>query len=188
MVLEAWANILNRVLDSRLVICVPEGAVRQDMAHFFAALGVAPDRISAFSKVSHEEFWKLHSEVDIVLDPFPFGGGTTSCETLWLGVPMVTCTGREGGDFAPRFSSRMGYSFLSSLGAAELAAETVAGYIDIAVNLAGNPEQMVLLRQTLRRRMASAPLTDEMRFILEMEEAYRSMWQAWCGINQNLQR
>lgn len=178
-VLEAWASILSRVPDSRLLMCVPEGEIRQQMAAFFRARGIDPARIDGFAKVSHEDFWALHAEVDIALDPFPFGGGTTTCETLWLGVPLVTCTGREGGDFAPRFASRMGYAFLSNLGLPELAAASIAEYIEIAVALAQEPERLKVLRQTLRPRMAAAPLTDAARFVREMEAAYRAMWQDW---------
>lgn len=176
-VLEAWAQILRRVPNSRLLICVPEGGVRQRMAHFFADRGVDPQRIQAFAKVDHHTFWALHGEVDIALDPFPFGGGTTTCETLWLGVPVVTCTGMAGGDFTPRFSSRMGYAFLNNLGLAELAAPSVAEYIEIAASLANDPARLVALRQSLRPRMTNAALTDEARFVREMEAAFRGMWR-----------
>ncbi|MDP2794976.1 MAG: tetratricopeptide repeat protein [Sulfurisoma sp.] len=176
MVLEAWAQILGRVPDSRLLICVPEGQVRQGMARFFAERDIAPQRIQAFAKVDHPTFWALHGEVDIALDPFPFGGGTTTCETLWLGVPVVTCTGKTGGDFAPRFASRMGYAFLNNIGVPELAVESVADYIETAVALASDRNRLAELRQSLRSRMAAAPLTDEGRFAREMEAAYRGMW------------
>jgi predicted O-linked N-acetylglucosamine transferase (SPINDLY family) len=177
MVLEAWAQILNRVEGSHLLICVPEGSVRQQMLAFFAEKGIASERIRCFAKVSHQEFWQLHHEVDIALDPFPFGGGTTTCETLWMGVPLVTVTGKNGGDFEPRFASRMGYAFLNNLGLAELAANSVAEYVEIAANLARNPDRIAELRRILRPRMAAAPVTDEPRFVREMEAAYRSMWQ-----------
>ena len=180
-VLEAWAEILQRVPGSRLLICMPEGQIREQLARIFSARGVHSDRITGFNRVCHEEFWKLHAEVDIALDPFPFGGGTTSCETLWLGVPLITCTGREGDDFAPRFSSRMGYALLNSLGLPELAAETVSDYIATAVNLAGDRKRLAGLRQSLRPRMASAALTDEKRFVREMEAAYRAMWNEYVN-------
>lgn len=185
-VLKAWANILRLVPNSRLVICVPEGQIRDQMARFFAERGVIPERISAFAKLSHEDFWKLHSEVDIALDPFPFGGGTTTCETLWMGVPLVTVTGSQSSiisdpnSFPARFASRMGYAFLNNLGLPELVAETVPQYIDIAVQLASDIPRLAQLRQSLRPRMAAAPLTDEARFVREIEEAYRAMWRHWC--------
>ena len=175
-VLAAWANILERVAGSRLLLCIPEGTVRQEVALFFGGRGIDPARIDCFAKVSHTDFWQLHGEVDIALDPFPFGGGTTTCETLWMGVPVITVTGREGGDFPPRFASRMGQAFLYNLGLNELVAGTVVEYCDIAVNLARDENRLRTLRKTLRSRMANAPLTDEARFVQEMEQAYREMW------------
>lgn len=180
-VLDAWATILRRVADSRLLLCIPEGTVRREVARIFESRGVNPARIDCFAKVSHAEFWALHAEVDIALDPFPFGGGTTTCESLWLGVPVVTVTGREDGDFAPRFASRMGRAFLLNLGLGELVTETVADYCDTAVALADDPARLCGLRQTLRPRMAASPLTDEKRFVAEMEAAYRAMWQNRSG-------
>jgi predicted O-linked N-acetylglucosamine transferase (SPINDLY family) len=181
MVLAAWAQILSRVPDSQLVICVPEGEIRQQMARFFSERGIHTERLAAFAKLNHQDFWKLHGEVDIALDPFPFGGGTTTCETLWMGVPVVSVTGSEGGDFSPRFASRMGYAFLNNIGLPELVANTVSQYVDIAVRLAQDPERLAYLRASLRSKMASAPLTDEARFAREMEEAYRAMWRTWCS-------
>jgi predicted SAM-dependent methyltransferase len=185
LMLKTWSDILNQVPNSRLLICVPEGVIRDNMFSYFAGRGILSERISAFAKVSHPEFWKMHAEVDIALDPFPFGGGTTSCETLWLGVPLVTCTGIAAGEvleqsFVQRFASRMGYAFLRSLGLQQLAAQTVAEYVSIAVALAKDKERLAQLRQTLRARMANSPLTDEPRFVNEMEAAYRAIWQAWC--------
>jgi len=182
-VLAAWAEILQRVPDSRLIVCVPEGEIRQKMAQFFQTRGIDPGRIDCFAKVDHATFWKLHGEVDIALDPFPFGGGTTTCETLWLGVPLVTCTG-EGGDFPPRFASRMGKAFLSNIGHPELVAGNIRDYIDTAVALALDRERLKALRQSLRPAMAAAPLTDVKRFVTEMEAAYRMMWQDWLNTEQ----
>ena len=180
-VLAAWAEIMKRVPDSRLVICVPRGKIREEMARIFSEYGVAPERIHPFDKVDHTSFWALHGEVDIALDSFPFGGGATTCESLWMGVPLVTVTGSANAEFSPRFASRMGYAFLNSIGLPELAAETVAGYVEIAAGLAHDSDRLTGLRQTLRDRMAAAPLTDESRFVDEMENAYRAMWLEWCG-------
>lgn len=193
-VLEAWARILAAVQDSRLIICLPEGTVRQTVARFFSERGVAPERLFAYAKLQHDAFWALHADVDIALDPFPFNGGTTTCETLWLGVPLVTCTGdspeevqrrpahtgKTGMHFPARFASRMGYTFLNSLGLPELAAPNEDAYVEIAVALAKDRDRLEQLRLTLRSRMSSAPLTDELRFVKEVESAYRSMWQNVC--------
>jgi predicted O-linked N-acetylglucosamine transferase (SPINDLY family) len=176
LVLGAWAEILAQVPDSRLVLCIPEGKVRDELVRVLSERGVDPGRVQCFVKVGHADFWALHAEVDIALDPFPFGGGTTTCETLWMGVPLVTCTGREGGDFEPRFASRMSAAFLRNIGLPELATETVDNYVALAVSLANDISLLTRLRSELRPRMAAAPLTDANRFAREMEAAYRGMW------------
>lgn len=179
-VLECWAMILAAVPESRLMLCIPEGQVRQEVVALFARHGVRAGRLTFYVKLPHEQFWEIHGEVDIALDPFPFNGGTTSCETLWLGLPLVTCTG--GADsFAPRFASRMGFAFLHSLGLTELVTQDESGYIRCAIELAGNAARLTELRQTLRQRMASSPLMDEPRFVREVEAAYRTLWRAWVA-------
>ncbi len=121
----------------------------------------------------------MHAQVDIALDTFPFNGGTTSCETLWLGVPLITCTGGAG-SFEPRFASRMSYAFLKSIGLQEFAADNEENYVNLAVALARDTEKLTKLRAVQRSLMASAPLTDEPRFVREVEAAYRIMWHEWC--------
>lgn len=178
--LDAWARILQQVPHSRLVIGVPSGRARVDVASFFESRGVSASRIDAFDKMEHARFWALHGEIDIALDPFPFNGGTTSYETLWLGVPLVTCTG-EGGGFAPRFSSRMGKAILDTLGLPELVAATPDEYVAKAVGLAKDVMRLVTLRQQLRGMMAASPLLDEKLHAREIEAAYRGMWREWCA-------
>jgi protein O-GlcNAc transferase len=178
--LEAWAGILRRVPSSRLVIGLPPGRARRETAAFFESRGVPASRIDAYDKMQHERFWAMHAEIDIALDPFPFNGGTTSYETLWLGVPIVTCTG-EGGGFAPRFSSRMGKALLESVGLPQLVGGSPADYEDLAVGLAEDKPRLVELRATLRDRMRGSVLLDERLHAREVERAYRELWRQWCG-------
>ncbi|MDP3137276.1 MAG: hypothetical protein Q8N17_13230 [Burkholderiaceae bacterium] len=186
MVLRAWAAILKSVPQSHLTVCIPQGSVRQRLAQFFATQGIDAGRIQAFSRLPHDQYWALHSEIDIALDTFPFGGGTTTFETLWLGVPVVCCTGSTpapgqsklpDNSFEARFSSRMGAQFLGSLRLAELAGESVDDYVRIAVALARDPARLQALRAGLRERMRASPLVDAPQFAADMEAAYRSMWQ-----------
>jgi len=179
-VLECWCAILRELPGARLLLGVPAGALRREVANFFAQRGVEADRIDAYDKVPHPSFWALHSEVDIALDPFPFNGGTTSYETLWLGVPLVTCTGGPA-SFAPRFASRMGQAVLQAIGLPELAAKDEAGYVATAVALARDPARLVKLRAELRPRMAASPLLDEALHARGVESAYRAMWSEWCS-------
>lgn len=180
-VLECWATILAAVPESRLLLCIPEGKVRQEVVALFARHGVRAGRLTFYAKLPHEQFWEIHGEVDIALDPFPFNGGTTTCETLWQGVPLVSCSGGPDG-FTPRFASRMGLSFLMAVGLPELVATTESEYVRIACALAGDPGRMTELRGALRERMANSPLTDERRFVREVEAAYRTMWKEWLQV------
>lgn len=94
---------------------------------------------------------------------------------------LVTLTGKTDGEFAPRFASRMGYAFLKNIGLPMLACQTSADYIKTAVDLALDVALLTTVRQTLRARMTQSPLTDEARFVSEMESAYRAMWQDWIN-------
>ncbi|WP_292938411.1 glycosyltransferase family 41 protein [Noviherbaspirillum sp.] len=182
--LAAWAEILRQVPDSRLLLCATPNEIAGSLERYFAERGVASDRVTTFASVGHEKFWALHAEVDIALDPFPFNGGMTSCETLWLGVPLVTCTGVDGEEtestFPARFSSRMGYAFVNGIGLPELAARTIPEYIELASSLARSPMKILELRATLRGRMSASPLMDKERFVCELETAYRAMWRDFC--------
>jgi predicted O-linked N-acetylglucosamine transferase (SPINDLY family) len=109
--------------------------------------------------------------VDIALDTFPYHGTTTTCEALWMGVPVVTLAGQT-------HASRVGVSLLSNLGHPEWIATSPEGYVKIAVELAGDLPRLAQLRSTLRGRMEASPLMDAPGFAREIEAAYREMWRA----------
>ena len=180
LALETWARILSQVPNSRLLIGLPVGRTRVEIARFFEQRGIAAHRIDAFDKMPHADFWAMHALVDIALDPFPFNGGTTSYETLWMGVPLVTCTGGPGA-FAPRFASRMGATVLAAIGLPELVAQTPDEYVRIAVALANDIQGLVQLRRELRERMRASVLLQEDLHVRETEAAYRAMWREWCA-------
>jgi predicted O-linked N-acetylglucosamine transferase (SPINDLY family) len=150
------------------------------VGRFFESRGVAATRIDAYDKIPHAKFWELHAEVDIALDPFPFAGGTTSYETLWLGVPVVSCSGEAGG-FAPRFSSRMGKALLHGLDLQELVTDDPQAYVTTAVALARDPARLRELRASLRARMGASALLDERLHAAAFESALRGMWRQWCA-------
>ncbi|MBI4625476.1 MAG: hypothetical protein HY736_19925, partial [Verrucomicrobia bacterium] len=107
-------------------------------------------------------------------DPFPFPGGTTTCDALWMGVPVITLAG-------PTPVTRGGFSVLSNVGSPELAAHSVDDYIEKATALARDLPRLAALRASLRERMANSPLMDAPRFARNLEAAYRTMWHRWCG-------
>ena len=184
--LRAWAEILRRVPDSRLLINAPQGEPQRRLAQFFGEQRIDLARVDCFTHSDHNRFWHLHHAVDIALDPFPFNGGMTTCETLWMGVPAVSCSGSdltlEGFAFPSRFASRMGRAMLQAIGRPEWVADTIPGYIDCAVQMASQPERLARWREAQRRQMAQSPLMDERAFVADVEAAYRTMWRERCEV------
>ncbi|MCC6302916.1 MAG: tetratricopeptide repeat protein, partial [Gammaproteobacteria bacterium] len=172
--LDGWAGILRAVPGSRLVMTgLPEGSARRALHDRFAARGVDPARISLHGKLPHADYWRLLTEIDIALDPFPYAGTTTTCETLWMGIPVVSLAGESS-------VSRSGLALLSSLGLQELVANDAADYVRIASELAHDPQRLSRLRQEIPQRFDASPLRDEAAFTRDLEDAYRDMWRQWC--------
>jgi predicted O-linked N-acetylglucosamine transferase (SPINDLY family) len=121
-----------------------------------------------------EEYFALYRQIDIALDTFPYGGGTTTCDALWMGVPVVSLVGRTA-------VGRGGLSILSNVGLPELAARSEEEYVRIAGELAGDLPRLGNLRANLRQRMAQSPLMDAPRFARNIEAAYRQVWRQWCA-------
>jgi len=170
---EAWGRLLQAVPGSRLMVCCPLGAHREQVRGELAAAGVDPQRLIFAAKVPMVEYLERYHEVDIGLDPFPYGGGTTTCDALWMGVPVVSLRGRTA-------VGRGGVSILSNLGLAELIAENTDQYVAIAKALAEDLPRLAELRGGLRQRMRRSPLMDGEQFARDVESAYRQMWRRWC--------
>ncbi len=116
----------------------------------------------------------LYNQVDIALDPFPYHGTTTTCEALWMGVPVITLAGQT-------HVSRVGVSLLTNMGLAELIAATPDAYETIAVELAHDLPRLSSLHSSLRHRMERSPLLDAPQFAREVETVYRQAWRIWCA-------
>jgi predicted O-linked N-acetylglucosamine transferase (SPINDLY family) len=172
--LALWAEILHRVPGSRLLLHCPEGSTRERLLGELGAKGITRDRVQFAPFLSMAQFFAQHHQIDIALDPFPYGGGTTTCDALWMGVPVVTLQG----DLAV---SRGSASILATIGLPELIAADPAAYIDIALRLAGDPSHRAALRGNLRAQMRRSPLMDAPGFINGLETAYRTMWSHWCA-------
>jgi predicted O-linked N-acetylglucosamine transferase (SPINDLY family) len=169
-----WCELLARVLDSRLVIVgIPEGRSRERLLKDFAAAGIAVSRITMVGRVALTEYFRCFDSVDIALDTTPYSGGTTTCDALWAGVPVVTAPG-------PRPFSRSAASILSTAGLADWIASTPEDYVRIAAGFAREEAKVAELRRSLRQTMRESPLMDEARFVRDLEAAYRAMWRAWC--------
>ena len=173
-VIALWCRLLERLPDARLLIVgLSLDSIREEYLSRFAGHGIAAERVSLGDFQSFRDYLALHRAVDVMLDTFPYAGGTTTCHSLWMGVPVVSLVG----DSAP---ARSGVSLLRAIGLDELVAETPQRYLDIAADLAGNPERLSTLRTGMRARMSASPLMDIAPFTRHLEQAYRSMWRRWC--------
>ncbi len=173
-----WAAILNRVRNSRLLIksrLLADDQIRVRYQDLFASHGIDAERFDLLSAIpSMRGHLAAYERLDIGLDPFPYNGTTTTCEALWMGVPVVALAGE-------RHAGRVGLSLLSTAGLPELAAETGEEYVEIAVQLAADLDRLSALRRDLRRRTSASPLCDAPAFARKVEAAYREMWRRWCA-------
>ncbi len=172
-VLELWAQVLKAVDRSQILIRAAEGSHRQHTLDFLEQQGVSPSRVNFVGNQSRLQYLELYHRIDIGLDTFPYNGHTTSLDSFWMGVPVITTVGRT-------VVGRAGLSQLMNLGLSELIAETPEQFVRVAVELANDLPRLTELRATLRHRMMNSPLMDAPRFTQNIEAAYRMMWQNWC--------
>jgi len=176
-VVIAWARILDAVPGSRLVIKagpLADTTVKDRLTNRFARQGIPGDRLDLRESSTHAEMLAQYGDIDIALDPFPFNGGMTTLEALWMGVPVVTIAGNS-------VVSRQTVSALSNSGLADqLAFADVDAYIQGAVALANDHAQLAKLRREMRPRMAASPVCQPEQFVRDLEALYRRMWAAWC--------
>jgi predicted O-linked N-acetylglucosamine transferase (SPINDLY family) len=173
-VLRLWAEVLRAVSDSRLLLLTPEGPQRQSTRDRLSEEGVSPERVTFVAHQPRQAYLGLYQQIDVMLDTFPYNGHTTSLDSLWMGVPVVTLVGQTA-------VGRAGLSQLTNLGLPELIGSTPEDFVRIAALLAGDLPRLSDLRLTLRGRMEASPLMDVERFARGVEAAYRGMWHRWCA-------
>jgi predicted O-linked N-acetylglucosamine transferase (SPINDLY family) len=171
--LDLWAEILRGLPQSRLIVHSRPGTHLDAVRERFAGKDISPDRLEFPNWQPWPQYMRTYDRIDIALDPFPWGGGITTCEALWMGVPVVSLVGRTA-------VGRGGASILSNVGVPELIARTPQQYVQIATDLAKDLPRLAELRRTLRARMQASPLMDALRFARNIEAAYRRMWRNWC--------
>lgn len=176
--IRLWAEILNRAPDTRLVVVARGGTDSTLLTYIqeqFASHGVNPGRLEVRGIQPQLSYFSGYNDIDLGLDPFPFNGGTTGYDSIWMGVPYVTWPG-------DMLVSRMGKAILHNVGLDELIAESPEAYVAKAVALAEDREHLKALRANLRERMQKSPLMDAPRFAKALECAFREMWRRWCDI------
>ncbi len=171
--LDLWAEILLQVPRSQLILHIKSESQQLIATERFTRRGIAADHLEFVGHHPWKEYIRLYSCIDIGLDPFPYGGGITTCDSMYMGVPVVTLSGRTA-------VGRGARSILSNVGLPELVAYDPPQYVAIVVELAADLPKLKQLRSTLRHRMKQSPLMDAPRFARNVESAYRQMWQKWC--------
>jgi predicted O-linked N-acetylglucosamine transferase (SPINDLY family) len=170
----AWSEVLRRLPGARLLLLAAVNPqADRCLLDAFTGNGIAPDRVTLESRRPRPDYFRLYHRVDLAVDSFPFAGCNTTCDALWMGVPVVTLAGQT-------CMARQGASPLAHLGLHELITDTAEDYVDTAVRLAGDLPRLTALRATLRERMSRSTLMNPQRFTRQLEEAYRWMWRQWC--------
>jgi protein O-GlcNAc transferase len=171
-----WAQVLNKVPDSKLIMktkSLTEPSIQKEVKEQLGRFGIEPQRILLGYESTPNTTIKAYHQIDIGLDTFPFNGATTTCQALWMGVPIVTLVGETT-------AARAGLSILSSIGLTELIAYTPEQYVDICIKLANDYEYLQNLRANLREKMRASPLMDGVSFTRYLESIYLNLWKKWC--------
>jgi protein O-GlcNAc transferase len=176
-VVRVWAEILRRVPRSQLILKyrgLDNESAQRRFSSLFAANGVEPGRVQLLPPSPIADYLASYNQVDLALDPFPFSGSATSCDALWMGVPVITCPGQT-------FASRHGLTHLSNLQLADsFVARDHAHYVDLAVRWANDVESLAEIRASLRQRMAASPLCNAPQFAANLMALLRQAWRRWC--------
>jgi len=174
-VISAWAQVMHAVPSSVLMLGnVSEALLAQRLRDAFGVHGVAAERLLFQPRVPLYDYLKLHHKVDIILDTWPYSGGTTTSFALWMGVPVVTLTG-------PMRSHCISAAMIGRCGLEGWVAGDIAQFVQIAVRWANSPQELSRVRMGLRERMLTSPLRQPATVAKGMTQAFRTMWQRWCA-------
>ncbi|MEJ8569488.1 hypothetical protein [Elongatibacter sediminis] len=175
--LQSWAAILRAVPASRLLLknlALGHEAPRRQVAEIFARSGVAPERLEFAGPTADQAGHLAHyHRVDITLDSFPYNGTTTTCESLFMGVPVLSRAGTD-------HRSRVGASLLSGIGLESLVASGENSFLELATEVSAHPDRLVAMRAGLRKRLLNSSLANAQPFTTELESALREIWARWC--------
>jgi protein O-GlcNAc transferase len=179
--LSAWSEILNRAADARLIIksqALDRKTVRKEFTARMTKAGIESDRFELLGGDPQPEHLAKHALVDIMLDPFPHGGGVSSADSLWMGVPVVALRGQT-------IPGRLGASVLHALGLDDFIAGGREEYIETALRLACDRSYLKGLRSSLRDRIVASPVGNPGLYVSAVEYLYRGIWTEWCSTQEN---
>lgn len=172
--LELWMKLLKQVPEARLLLYARSEQHRERVRGFMRRADVAVSRVAFVGRQPFEDYLETYRDIAVALDPIPFGGGTTTCDALWMGAPVVTLAGRTA-------VSRGGSSILSNIGLGDLVCRKKEQYLDLAANLIRDGNRLAALRRELRSRLEDSPVMNSGRFTHGVEAAFRAMWRKWCA-------
>jgi len=175
--LTLWSEILHEIEDSRLILKgkgLDAEDTQQQILETLIGPGISADRIEFMGGTPKWEHLQACNRVDLALDPFPFGGGTTTLDTLWMGVPVVTLYGKTS-------VGRASAGILNAVGLREFIAYDTKTYKQIVINTVQDIERLASLRSGLRAQIATTPVGDPKQYAAVVEQSYRDMWRRWCN-------
>lgn len=175
-VIALWAKVLHAVPGSRLRLKDKQfdmAPARQKMVDRFAAHGIDSACLTLEGATPRADYLAAYNRIDIALDPFPFPGGTTSVEALWMGVPVLSMSGAS-------YLSHQGESILRNAGLPDWIVKNPDEYVSCAVRHAADLQALAALRGQLRQQLLASPLCDANRFAMHLEAALRDIWKRWC--------
>jgi protein O-GlcNAc transferase len=181
-VVRLWSAILHLVPESRMLLKwndMERESKQRRLRQWFVKDGIGPERLTFAGASKATQYLTEYGAIDIALDPFPYNGGSTTLDALWMGVPVVTLAGRMP-------VQRIGASILTAIGLLDFIAQTPKQYVKIALHLAAVVPKTPDLRQEMRRSLVESPWMDEIGIVRDVENAYREMWRAWCLSKRNL--
>lgn len=180
-VIACWCRILNAMPDSQLLLkskYFKDPDFTRHMRAMFATYDVTEERLLLEGKSNYQGYLESYNRIDVALDPFPYNGGTTTVEGLWMGVPILTLKG-------DRYVAHMGESIMQSMQMSEWVASDKDDYVEKAIAFASDLPALAELRAGLRQRLQVSPICDAPRFARNLEAAFRGMWKTWCAQQQS---
>jgi predicted O-linked N-acetylglucosamine transferase (SPINDLY family) len=171
--LRLWTRLLRRVPEACLLVYARTEAHRDRVLRALRQAGVDESRAAFVGRQPLADYLATYRRIDVALDPYPYGGGTTSCDALWMGVPVVSLAGRTA-------VSRAGSTLLSHVGLDHLVTRSEEQYVEIAAGLIRDARGLAAVRRELRRRLESSPIMDAPQFASDLEAVFRTAWRAWC--------
>jgi len=172
--IAAWAKLLQSLPGTRLVLLAGQSqSAQKRLSERFMKAGILRDRIQLLSRMARPQYFSAYGEIDVALDPFPYNGGVTTCDALWMGVPVLTVAGES-------YVSRQGVMQMLALGLSEFVAESPEALIPLAKMWMSRRPELGELRRTMREQLLASPLADAPRYVRNLEASLRAEWTLRC--------